>query len=209
MKIIVVANARQKDELMAQQEVVPSNFDWRTGPDVPGDIMDGDICIDLLYDNTSGRLRAWQQFNPSLLVINAVPGPSGETGFPYVRINGWNTFLKRSIIEAIAPDDLKEKTTALFSLFNKKIEWTSNIAGFLSVRIVASIINEAYFALQERVSTKQEIDTAMRLGTNYPYGPFEWSREIGINNIYNLLKHLGEEENRYQPAALLKQEAGN
>jgi 3-hydroxybutyryl-CoA dehydrogenase len=209
MNIIVLANARQKDELMAQQRVVPSNFAWRTGPDVPDDIMIGDTCIDLLFDNAPGRLRKWQQLNPSLLVINAVPAPSGEVMFPYVRINGWNTFLKRSVIEATAPDDLKEKTTALFSLFNKKIEWTSDIAGFLSLRVVTSIINEAYFALEEQVSTKEEIDTAMRTGTNYPYGPFEWSREIGVKNIYNLLKHLSREEKRYRPAALLKQEAGD
>ena len=209
MNIIVLANARQKDELMAQLEVLPSNFVWQTGPDVPDDITVGDTCIDLLFDNTPGRLLKWQQLNPSLLVINAVSAPSDRVMFPYVRINGWNTFLKRSVIEATAPDDLKEKTTNLFSLFNKRVEWTSDIPGFLSLRIVASIINEAYFALEERVSTKEEIDTAMRMGTNYPYGPFEWSREIGIKNIYNLLKHLGKEEKGYQPAALLKQEAGN
>jgi 3-hydroxybutyryl-CoA dehydrogenase len=209
MKIVVLANARQKDELMAQQQVVPSNLVWRTEPDIPDDIKNDDACIDLLFDNAPDRLRKWQQLNPSVLVINAVSIPSVGVMFPYVRINGWNTFLKRSVIEATAPEDLKEKTTNLFSVFNKKIEWTSDMPGFLSLRIVASIINEAYFALEERVSTKEEIDTAMRLGTNYPYGPFEWSREIGIKNIYNLLKHLGEEEKRYQPAALLKQEAGN
>ncbi|HET6995199.1 MAG TPA: 3-hydroxyacyl-CoA dehydrogenase family protein [Chitinophagaceae bacterium] len=209
MKIVVLANAGQKDELMAQQNVVPSNLVWRTEPDVPDDIRGDDTCIDLLFDNTPDRLRKWQQLNPSLLVINAVSAVPGVAMFPHVCINGWNTFLKRSVIEATAPEDLKEKTTALFSLFNKKIEWTSGIPGFLSLRIVASIINEAYFALEQQVSTKEEIDTAMRLGTNYPYGPFEWSREIGIKNIYNLLKNLGEEEKRYQPAALLKQEAGN
>jgi 3-hydroxybutyryl-CoA dehydrogenase len=209
MNIVVLANARQKDELMAQLQVVPSNFVWRTGPDVPVDIMAGDTCIDLLFDNAPDRLRKWQQLNPSLLVINAWSAPSDGVMFPYVRINGWNTFLKRSVVEATAPDDLKEKTTALFSVFEKRVEWISDMPGFLSLRIVASIINEAYFALEEQVSTKEEIDTAMRMGTNYPYGPFEWSREIGVKNIYSLLKHLGEEEKRYQPAALLKQEAGN
>ncbi len=209
MKIVVLANARQKDELMAQQPIVPSNVVWRTGPDIPENIMNDDICIDLLFDDAPDRMGKWQQLDPSLLVINAVSAPEAGTVFPYVRINGWNTFLKRTVIEATAPDGIREKATALFSVFNKKAEWTADIPGFLSLRIVASIINEAYFALEEQVSTKEEIDTAMKLGTNYPYGPFEWGREIGIKNIYNLLKHLSEEEKRYQPAALLKQEAHN
>ncbi len=45
---------------------------------------------------------------------------------------------------------------------------------------MAMIINEAWHALAEEVSTKNEIDTAMKLGTNYPYGPFEWAEKIGL-----------------------------
>ena len=69
------------------------------------------------------------------------------------------------------------------------------------------IINEAYFTLEENVSTKEEIDIAMKLGTNYPYGPFEWSKKIGLKNIADLLKELFITEKRYQPAALLLKEA--
>ena len=69
------------------------------------------------------------------------------------------------------------------------------------------IINEAYFALEEGVSTKEEIDTAMKLGTNYPYGPFEWAKKIGLKNIFQLLDKLHKTNLRYEPAALLKKEA--
>ena len=69
------------------------------------------------------------------------------------------------------------------------------------------IINEAYFALEESISTKEEIDIAMKLGTNYPYGPFEWGKKIGLKNIRNLLYELTLEERRYQPAPLLIKEA--
>jgi len=66
------------------------------------------------------------------------------------------------------------------------------------------IINEAWFALQEGISTKQEIDIAMKLGTNYPYGPFEWGDKIGLKNIYRLLKEMSGENSKYQPAELLE-----
>ena len=72
-------------------------------------------------------------------------------------------------------------------------------------RVVAMIINEAHFALSENISTKAEIDIAMKSGTNYPYGPFEWCEMIGIEKIKNLLHHLKMENSRYEIApALIK-----
>jgi 3-hydroxybutyryl-CoA dehydrogenase len=71
------------------------------------------------------------------------------------------------------------------------------------------IINEAYFALGDGVSTKEEIDIAMRLGTNYPYGPFELVQKIGLNNIHGLLKKLKEQSTRYNIAPALEKELIN
>ncbi|TMI92961.1 MAG: hypothetical protein E6H08_11285 [Bacteroidetes bacterium] len=82
-----------------------------------------------------------------------------------------------------------------------------DVKGFISPRVVSMIINEAYFALEENVSKKEEIDIAMKLGTNYPYGPFEWSKKIGLKNIAALLTELSKTEKRYQPADLLLKEA--
>ena len=62
------------------------------------------------------------------------------------------------------------------------------------------------FALQDKVSTKSEIDIAMKMGTNYPYGPFEWSEKIGLKNIASLLKKLTTGNKRYIPSLLLLQE---
>ncbi len=69
------------------------------------------------------------------------------------------------------------------------------------------IINEAYFALEADISSKQDIDIAMKLGTNYPHGPFEWCEKIGIKVVYNLLVNLSENNTKYTPCNLLKKEA--
>ena len=83
-----------------------------------------------------------------------------------------------------------------------------DIAGMITARVLATIINEAYYTLGAQVSTREEIDIAMKLGTSYPYGPFEWSAKIGLNRIYELLTELSTVDKRYIPAPLLTQEAG-
>jgi 3-hydroxybutyryl-CoA dehydrogenase len=138
------------------------------------------------------------------VIVNSVTDTLRDIDAPFVRINGWPGFFKRSLVEASCnSSSLKEKTERIFNGLNKKTEWVPDEPGFITARVIAMIINEAWYALQEGISTKEEIDIAMRLGTNYPYGPFEWGNQIGLKNIYALLDRLGKFNNRYQPAELM------
>jgi len=78
--------------------------------------------------------------------------------------------------------------------------------GLVFARILCLIINEAAFALMEGVATAEEIDTAMKLGTNYPFGPLEWADRIGLDQVVGMLEGLQLEygEERYRPAPLLR-----
>jgi 3-hydroxybutyryl-CoA dehydrogenase len=69
------------------------------------------------------------------------------------------------------------------------------------------IINEAAQVYAEQTAGKEDIDTAMKLGTNYPNGPLEWADKLGIDLIYNILLSLYNEfhEDRYRPHPLLKE----
>lgn len=78
----------------------------------------------------------------------------------------------------------------VFEQLGWPVIFVSDEPGLVAARVISMIINEAYFALGEKVSTQQNIDLAMKLGTNYPYGPFEWAEKIGIKNIYRLLEKL-------------------
>ena len=60
--------------------------------------------------------------------------------------------------------------------------------------------------MEEEISSKKEIDIAMKLGTNYPYGPFEWASLIGLNKIAKLLEILNLTDERYAIAPALLQE---
>ncbi len=77
--------------------------------------------------------------------------------------------------------------------------------GLVRARILAMLINEAAAAVMEGVAAPADIDTAMRLGTNYPRGPLAWGDAIGLDVALGILRGLHEEfgEDRYRPCPLL------
>ena len=206
MNVLVIANDWQKEELLNLPVNNTIRITWiKTTTDINADET-FDACIDLLFENDRPRVEWLKNLQSPLIVINAVTTLLKDIQQDFIRINGWNTFLKRSVIEATTNNsELKIKVEELFLSLGRKTQWVPDIIGFITPRVVASIINEAFFTLEEKVSTKQEIDVAMKTGTNYPFGPFEWGEKIGLPNIYSLLTALSEEQNRYQPSALLKQ----
>lgn len=205
MKVAVIANDLQKEEMLAQGLRDDAEAYWLNGL-TP--IPEADCYIDLLFTATTKRTELLKKLQPAVIIVNDVITTLDNLPENFIRINGWPGFLKRPIAEA-ACNDVASKSTAstIFSCFNKKIEWVPDTAGFISARVLGMIINEAYFALDEEVSSKEEIDTAMKLGTNYPYGPFEWGKKIGLKNVYDLLFALAQTNPRYEPARLLKKEA--
>jgi 3-hydroxybutyryl-CoA dehydrogenase len=72
-------------------------------------------------------------------------------------------------------------------------------------RIGAGIVNEAAFALGERVASAGDIDTAMRLGFNWPAGPIEWAERLGAARALGILDELREiYGDGYRAAPLLR-----
>jgi 3-hydroxybutyryl-CoA dehydrogenase len=88
-----------------------------------------------------------------------------------------------------------------------------SVAGALApavlTRLGATIANEACFALGEGVATAGDINTAMRLGYNWPIGPLEWGERLGWSRVLGLLEELRELQGEaYRPAPLLREAAG-
>lgn len=206
MKVAVICNEDLKQELLAQGE--PEGLELLWGNTLHS-VNETDACIDLLFQPTPERIRELQSLPVPLIIANAVTDTRAALPENFVRINGWKTFLKRPVIEAAAAGHQQALTEKLFAGFHKKVEWVPDTPGFVTARVVSMIINEAYRAWEEGVSSKEEIDTAMKLGTNYPYGPFEWANRIGTDNILALLKKLEAVKESYQPAAALEKEATN
>ena len=201
MKIIVVANVEQQEEIRCKN----------TNPDVKMiftenySVLPGTEDYDAVFYLNAGRKASIDKHDNRPVIINSVTETLKENNLPgnFSRINGWPGFLKRSTWE-VASDDIS-MTKRLFEQLGWDAVFVTDEPGLVSARVVSMIVNEAFFALEERVSSEEEIDTAMKLGTNYPYGPFEWLGKIGISDIYHLLHKLSETDKRYSLAPLLEQ----
>jgi 3-hydroxybutyryl-CoA dehydrogenase len=205
MKIAVITDDILKEELLAHGLRDNAEIEWITAPGEAGNAV---ACIDLLFTPDTGRINELKKLAPALVIINAVVPTLDGLPENFIRLNGWRSFLKRNIAEAACTDNAgKLIAEEVLACFNKTVEWVPDLPGFVSARVVSMIVNEAYFALEEKVSSRYEIDIAMKLGTNYPYGPFEWSRIIGLKNICGLLQKMAGSNSRYAPAPLLQQEA--
>ena len=135
------------------------------------------------------------------VLVNSVIETLPESSEHIYRINGWPGFLQRDTWEISGREN--EKVNSALSTINKKPIWLKDEPGFVSARVISMVINEAFFALEDKVSTREEIDTAMKLGTGYPFGPFEWAEKIGTEKIAKLLQYLSFTDARYNPSVLL------
>ena len=117
-----------------------------------------------------------------------------------IRINAWAGFLQHELLEAAVLPGQEAQAATIFTQLGWKYRLVPDIAGLISARVIAMIVNEAWFTFGEGISTREEIDIAMKSGTNYPYGPFEWSEKIGVGNIWDVLTRMQAVHERYEIA---------
>lgn len=206
MQITVIANPELKQELLQQVAGEQQLAGIQFVNSVTAVQQHAAVVIDLLFNNSEEYLKALQALQAGLVILHAPLITLQQLPGNFARINAWPGFLQRNIVEAVASPAYKAQVEQVFQQFHKKVSFTADVVGFISPRVVAAIINEAYLSLEEGLSTRKDIDTAMKMGTNYPYGPFEWANKIGKQNLVELLQLLVEQQARYAVAPLLEQE---
>lgn len=200
MKIFIHAEERQKKEIQSIALKHEASVDF--GICIPErEILKNYDAFFILSDAPE---TDFEKFEGKPVYLDQVIGTLSESNLPanVSRINGWPGFLERSAWEVAGlPQENHEN---IFRSLSRKPIFVKDEPGFVSARVISMIVNEAFFAFGEKISTIQEIDMAMKLGTNYPKGPFEWADKIGIGKIFLLLEKLAEKEERYLPAPALK-----
>ena len=171
-------------------------------------ITEADVYIDLLFEPDEERTGQLKRLLPKPVLVNAVSYTTKKIGANFIRINAWPGLLQRTVTELALPAAMNEATIKeILEQLQWKYVLAPDIPGMITARVLATIINEAYHTLGAQVSSREEIDIAMKLGTSYPDGPFEWGAKIGLQRVYELLMQLSTVDKRYTPAGLLKEEA--
>lgn len=200
MNIIINASESQKAILQEKINQSSVNISWYNNT-----IEDAEAYIDLLFD---GEKSVFQTITGKPVIVNSVIVTCENLPYNFGRINAWNSYLEKEKLEVCTlNNNLESSFENILNAIGYKCFFVSDIIGMVSARAIAMIINEAYFGIEDEISTKEQIDTAMKLGTNYPYGPFEWAEKIGIKNIAALLIELYKTDERYKPSDLLIKEA--
>jgi 3-hydroxybutyryl-CoA dehydrogenase len=71
----------------------------------------------------------------------------------------------------------------------------------IAERVILAIVNEAYRAAGDGVAIEDDIDRAMQLGANHPFGPFQWARRTGLHEVAVMLDALSDEDaDTFRPA---------
>ncbi|WP_414491243.1 3-hydroxyacyl-CoA dehydrogenase [Sutcliffiella horikoshii] len=126
-----------------------------------------------------------------------------------IAMHFFNPVHKMKLVEIVrgleTSDETAEFIRAAAEKMGKETVVVNEFPGFVTSRISALVGNEAFYMLQEGVGTPEEIDKAIKLGLNYPMGPFELGDLVGLDTRLNNLKYLHEKlGEKYRPAPLLE-----
>jgi len=115
------------------------------------------------------------------------------------------------LVEIIKALTTSDETVDLVYEFSKAIGKepvkTKDIPGFIVNRILVPMLNEAVFALEDGVGSAEDIDKAMKLGTNHPLGPLALIDLIGLDVTLDVMDVFYREfqDSKYRAAPLLRQ----
>ncbi|SFC49811.1 3-hydroxybutyryl-CoA dehydrogenase [Flexibacter flexilis DSM 6793] len=213
MKILVVASTHYQ-QLFNQKFPNLTVFTTPSPHFFTGNWQEINLIFDFETNDLEQNLRFYNQYVHLNVLINSplkqlasiAPHP---THFALGGFNGLPAFWENSVMElSVMRDTDKEILDKTLSHFTKDYAWVTDRVGMVTPRVIAMIINEAYYTLQEGTASRQDIDTGMKLGTNYPYGPFEWAKKIGLDHVYQILEAAYQDthDERYRICPLLKTE---
>ena len=185
------------------------------------DIADVDLVIEAVVENMEVKKQVFTELDElcpahTILATNTSILSPTEIGFATKRpdktigMHWFNPAPVMKLIEVTAGLGTSEETIEAVMEFSRKVGKTpvrvNEAPGGIVSRILSAMRNAAVDILAEGVSSAEDIDTAMKLGANFPMGPLELIDLVGVDihviNSDNLCRELGDL--KYRPHAILR-----
>jgi len=147
--------------------------------------------------------------NTSSLPITSIASVLNEPE-RLVGVHFFNPVLQIDLVEIIpglgTRPDVVQAAKEFAARLGKTVVTSRDTPGFVTTRALATLVNEAVWMLYEGISTKEEIDTAYRLGFHHPMGPFELLDLVGLDTALAILDTLwdGFHDPKYRACPLLR-----
>lgn len=216
MNILVIGNTRNLNECQAKfgDHQYTLEGDHREAERF---VASSDLVFDFIIDEEPFQIEIYLEKPTARVFLNTAKISLAELSnladhkikAHVFGFNGLPTFVNREVLEVCRLEAAHEtELAAICTSLNTRYLVVDDRVGLVTPRIICMIINEAYYTVQEGTATREDIDKAMKLGTNYPYGPFEWCNRIGVKHVYELLEAVYEDthDERYKICPLLKKE---
>jgi len=186
------------------------------------DFKDVDLVIEAAFEDMKVKKEIYKKLDEStkpevVLATNTSSLPIVEiavgTGRPdkVVGMHFFNPAPVMKLVEIIktltTSDETAEFAFDFATALGKEPVKTKDIPGFIVNRILIPMLNEAVFAYQDGVGTAEDIDKAMKLGTNQPIGPLALIDLIGLDVTIDVMDVFYKEfqDSKYRAAPLLRQ----
>ncbi len=215
MKILARGEKIRTEELKLKLSSVVCDLKIMDDTDLSSaNLMEYDLIIDLAFDEHPNQLNFYAGLTIPV-IVSCAKTQLAKAVYDYGKqINCWiigmnclPTFINRDLAEISLNNNAdKQKLDALMKQLNWKYKLVEDRVGMITPRIIFMIINEACYTVQEGTASLEDIDTSMKLGTNYPFGPFEWANKIGVKHVHETLEAIYNDthDERYKICPLLK-----
>ncbi|HHJ52483.1 MAG TPA: 3-hydroxybutyryl-CoA dehydrogenase [Caldithrix abyssi] len=185
------------------------------------DAVHGDLVIEAITENLEAKQNLLRKIdticepetifitNTSALSITEIASATNRQD-KVIGMHFLNPVPKIPLVEIVRGLKTSDETYQFIKKFAETLDKTAvevfEYPGYITTRVIVPMINEAIHILMEGVASAEHIDTAMKLGYNFPKGPLALADQIGLDELMawmeTLFRELGEA--KYRPCPLLR-----